>query len=186
MTERKLYENITTGEERALYGLRHADVIACNFEGEEDGESALKECIDINVRKCNFRLRYPFWHCTDFSVRDSKLDRGVRAPIWYAKNGSFEDCEILDVKALRECENMSLRKCTAISTEFGWRCRSVHMEESEVTGEYFLFESRDIKLDNFTLNGKYSFQYTENVEISNSTLNTKDAFWHAKNVIAFV
>ena len=38
MTERKLYENITTGEERALYGLRHADVIACNFEGEEDGE----------------------------------------------------------------------------------------------------------------------------------------------------
>lgn len=183
MNERKIFENITTGEERALYGLRHADVIACNFEGEEDGESALKECIDINVLRCNFRLRYPFWHCTDFTVRNSKLDRGVRAPIWYAKNGSFEDCEILDVKALRECENMSFRKCTATSTEFGWRCRGVRIDESEVTSEYFLFESRDIKLDNFTLNGKYSFQYTENVEISNSTLNTKDAFWHAKNVI---
>ncbi len=176
MTERKLYENITTGEERALYGLRNADVVACNFEGAEDGESALKECIGIDVLRCNFRLRYPMWHCTDFSLRECKLDRGVRAPLWYCKNGKFEDCEILDVKALRECENMSFKNCTATSTEFGWRCRGVHIEHSEVTSEYFLFESRDIKLDNFTLNGKYSFQYTENVEISNSTLNTKDAF----------
>ena len=92
MTERKLYENITTGEERALYGLRNADVVACNFEGEEDGESALKECIGINVRNCNFRLRYPIWHCTDFSLRECKLDAGVRAPLWYCKNGKFEEC----------------------------------------------------------------------------------------------
>lgn len=182
MTERKIYENITTGEERALYGLRNADVIACNFEGAEDGESALKECIGINVRNCNFSLRYPLWHCTDFALRECKLGAGVRAPIWYSKNGSFTDCEILDVKALRECENISLERCTATSTEFGWRCRGIDIKESEITSEYFLFESRDIKLDHFTLNGKYSFQYTENVGISNSTLNTKDAFWHAKNV----
>ena len=182
MAEKKTYEKITTGEERALYGLRDADVIECNFEGAEDGESALKECIGINVLRCNFHLRYPLWHCTDFTLRECKLDKGVRAPLWYCKNGCFEDCEILDVKALRECDGMKLKRCTAVSTEFGWKCRGVDISKSEITSEYFLFESKDIKLDNFTLNGKYSFQYTENVEISNSTLNTKDAFWHAKNV----
>lgn len=180
--ERKIYENIVTGEERALYGLRDCDVIGCRFEGEEDGESALKECRGITVRDCDFSLRYPLWHCTDFAVRNCRLGKGVRAALWYCKNGTLEDTQILDVKALRECDDITLKNCTAESTEFGWRCRGVNMEHSEVASEYFLFESRDIRLSDFTLNGKYSFQYTENVEISGATLNTKDAFWHAKNV----
>lgn len=182
MKERTLYENICTGEERALYGLRGADIVACNFEGEEDGESALKECMDINVLRCNFRLRYPLWHCTQLTMRECLLDHGVRAPLWYCKHGNFESCTMLDVKAVRECEDMRFTDFSAVSAEFGWRCRGVAMERSEVTSEYFLFESSNIKLSDFTLNGKYSFQYTENVEISDSTLNTKDAFWHAKNV----
>ncbi len=180
--ERKIYKDIVTGQERALYGLRDCDVVNCRFEGEEDGESALKECRGINVRNCDFSLRYPFWHCTDFTVKECTLGKGVRAALWYCKGGALEDTEILDVKAVRECDDMSFKNFKAVSTEFGWRCRGVHIEESEIASEYFLFESRDIKLDHFTLNGKYSFQYTENVEISNSTLNTKDAFWHAKNV----
>ena len=36
-------ENQRFGEERALYGARGLQVENCRFEGEEDGESALKE-----------------------------------------------------------------------------------------------------------------------------------------------
>ena len=39
-------------EERALYALRQADVIGCTFAGPADGESALKESEDVQVRQC--------------------------------------------------------------------------------------------------------------------------------------
>ena len=37
------YENERFGQERALYMTRSALIKNCRFEGEEDGESALKE-----------------------------------------------------------------------------------------------------------------------------------------------
>jgi hypothetical protein len=178
----QMYKGLVLGEERALYGLNGALVEECKFCGEEDGESALKECRDIDVRYCDFSLRYPLWHCEDFVLSDCRMSEGVRAPIWYSKRGRFERCEMYGVKALRECEDITLSHVTAVSTEFGWRCRGISIDNSNITGEYFLFECHDVKIDSFTLTGKYSFQYTENVEICNSTLNTKDAFWHAKNV----
>ncbi len=180
--QRKIYENIVTGQERALYGLRDCDVVNCRFEGEEDGESALKECRGINVRNCNFSLRYPFWHSDDVRIDDCTLGKGVRAAIWYCKNVDILNTEIHDVKAVRECDNIKMKNLKAESTEFGWQCRGVHIEDSEITSEYFLLGSRDIKLERFTLHGKYSFQYVEDVEIANCNLDTKDAFWHAKNV----
>ena len=39
----KLYKNETHDEERAFYGVRGARFINCEFSGEADGESALKE-----------------------------------------------------------------------------------------------------------------------------------------------
>ena len=49
----------TYDEERALYGLRNAEVSHCLFDGPADGESALKEASDVEVLDCTFRLRYP-------------------------------------------------------------------------------------------------------------------------------
>lgn len=178
----QLYLGLVLGEERALYGLRGARVEDCHFMGEEDGESALKECVDIEVVRSSFSLRYPLWHCDGFSLCECRLDEGVRASMWYSRRGRLNSCELYGVKALRECEDITLSHFTAVSGEFGWRCRQIKIDNSEITGEYFLFESKDIEIDSFTLRGKYSFQYTQNVEICNSTLNTKDAFWHAKNV----
>ena len=39
----KIYENKSFGEERALYGADGLLLVGCSFDGEEDGESALKE-----------------------------------------------------------------------------------------------------------------------------------------------
>ncbi len=175
--ENKIYE-----EERALYHLQKATVKNCTFAGAADGESALKECRHIAVTGCRFALRYPLWHARDFLVENSKMEETARAPLWYCREGKIADTEILSVKCLRECENVTLEKCKILSPEFGWRCRKLKSKDCRIESEYFLFESRDIGIHSLDLHGKYSFQYTKEIEIEASVLDTKDAFWHSKNV----
>ena len=169
-------------EERALYALQNATVEDCTFAGPADGESALKEARNVQIKNCRFSLRYPFWHTEDFSVENSVMDEGVRASLWYAKRGKIARCTINGVKALRECEQMAFSDCNIISEEFGWRCRDITLENCNLTAQYFLFETKQGKLTNVTLKGKYSFQYTENLVVEHCDLDTKDAFWHSKNV----
>ena len=53
-------QNQTFDEERALYGLQETLVRDCTFDGPADGESAFKECADVEADHCFFNLRYPF------------------------------------------------------------------------------------------------------------------------------
>ena len=178
----KYIKNQTLDQERALYGLTDATVENCVFQGPADGESALKEARRIAVKNCRFSLRYPFWHTEDFSVEHSQMDEGVRASLWYAKQGAVSHCTMNGTKALRECEAISFSHCAVNSDEFGWRCREIVMEGCTVTSQYFLFETKGGRLEKVALKGKYSFQYTENLTVENCDLDTKDAFWHSKNV----
>lgn len=175
--DNKIYE-----EDRALYHLQRATVKNCIFAGAADGESALKECRHIAVTGCRFALRYPLWHARDFLVENSKMEETARAPLWYCREGKIADTEILSVKCLRECENVTLEKCKILSPEFGWRCRKLKSKDCRIESEYFLFESRNVEIHSLDLHGKYSFQYTKEIEIEASVLDTKDAFWHSKNV----
>ena len=177
-----IYENLTLDEERALYGIRNAEVKQCIFDGPADGESALKECEDIVVTDCDFHLRYPFWHVKNASIIRSRMSEGCRAALWYDSGIQMQDCKLHGIKAFRECDFTKLSHCQIDSKEFGWRCRNIQLEHCDLISEYPFFECKEMKLDNFKLRGKYSFQYTENVTISNSYLDTKDAFWHGKNI----
>jgi hypothetical protein len=176
------YRNQRYGEERALYHLQHATVANCRFEGEEDGESALKEGRDVHITDCDFLLRYPLWHCDGILAENCRLETGCRAPIWYTKNATFRGVSCTGVKALRECDGITVKNSSFLSDEVAWRCRTFTAEDSEFGGPYAFFESRDLTLRGVHLTGKYSFQYTENVTVENSVLDTKDAFWHARNV----
>lgn len=173
----------TMDEERALYALRDGLVEHCTFDGPADGESALKEARNFDVRNCTFALRYPFWHTENFSVEDSLFTEGVRAPLWYAKGGRFDRCTFRGVKALRECRGISFSHCDVSSEEFGWRCTDLALEDSSFTAQYFLFETKSSSMKNCRLKGKYSFQYTEDLCVEDCDLDTKDAFWHSKNVV---
>ena len=175
----------TFDEERALYALSDAVVENCRFEGPADGESALKESHDITVRASDFALRYPFWHMTDSAILNCTLRDTCRAALWYAGQIRIADSELLGIKAVRECENVGITGCRAVSPEFGWFCRNLTIENSEITGEYFLLHSENILLRGVTLHGKYSFQYCKNVTIYDSVLDTKDAFWETENVTVY-
>ena len=175
-------ENLTFPSERALYGSRDLWLDRCVFEGEEDGESALKESKDIRLTGCTMKLRYPFWHDVNIRLENCEMTETCRAPVWYTKNAKFADCTLHGVKALRECESVQIERSDIVSPEFGWRCADVSMADSSIEGEYMFFQSRGLNLDRIRQKGKYSFQYVENAEIRDSVLDTKDAFWHTKNV----
>lgn len=169
-------------EERALYASSDILVTNCRFEGPADGESALKESTNVRVDSSYFDLRYPFWHDTVLSINSSVLTANCRAALWYSKEITIRDSVLDGIKALRECENITILNSSANSKEFMWRCKDIHMEDSSVESEYPFFESSNITLKNFNLKGKYSFQYAKNVLIEDSNLDTKDAFWHTDNV----
>ena len=169
-------------EERALYYLQHTDVEDCIFAGPADGESVLKEARDVGVINCKFSLRYPLWHVRGFRMENSTMDELTRAAIWYACDGEIVNSTLGGIKAVRECQNISLTGCDIVSQEFGWKSSGIRLKDTSVTAEYIFMDSRDVELENVRMKGKYSFQYMENLTIRDSYLDTKDAFWHSKNV----
>lgn len=177
------YENQTYDQERALYAVHDAKIINCRFSGPADGESFLKECQRIEVSNCFMDLRYPLWHVTDGTVSDSEMTENCRAALWYDKNISIVNCRMSGIKALRECEKVSLKDCTVSSPEFVWKVKNIQIDNVEILdSEYPFFEVQNAKINKLKLKGKYSFQYDENIEITDSVFDTKDAFWHSKNI----
>ena len=80
-----IYENEIHDEERGFYGLKDATVRNCKIDGPADGESAFKECREIEVENTYFNLRYPFWHNDNVKIRDCEMTENCRAALWYDK-----------------------------------------------------------------------------------------------------
>ena len=179
----KLVENQTFDKEREFYGSDGITIKNCVFEGEADGESAFKESKNVTVSDCLWRLRYPFWHVDGLKIAGTELTDKCRAALWYSKDIEIRDSRLHGIKALRECENVSIENTSVISAEFGWSVNNIVVKNSEFSGEYFMLRSSGLRFDGAKLDGKYSFQYITDSTFENCVFNTKDAFWHAKNVV---
>ena len=180
---KKIVENQTFDEERALYGEKDLIVRSCRFDGPADGESALKECERVTVDGAFMNLRYPFWHDHGLALRDVEMTELCRAALWYSSDVTIEDSRLHGIKALRECTDVRMRDCDIVSPEFGWSTRGIEMVDCTATSEYFMMRSTRLRFRNVRFTGKYSFQYIEDAVFDNCDFDTKDAFWHAKNVV---
>ena len=179
----KIIQNQTFDEERALYGSKNILVKNCSFDGPADGESAFKECSDVQAAHCFFNLRYPFWHDHGLKISDSEMTELCRAALWYSDHIEITDTKLHGIKALRECRNVTMRDCDIVSPEFGWFVQNIEMEDCTAESEYFMMRSSNLHFRNVHMKGKYSFQYIEDSVFENCVFDTKDAFWHAKNVL---
>lgn len=175
-------ENQTFDMERAFYGQRKLQVRSCIFDGPADGESAFKECSDIQIENTVFNLRYPFWHVHKLRISSSELTGKCRAALWYSDNVEISKTKLHGIKALRECSEVTVTDCDILSAELGWSVRDLTMKHCTVEGEYFALRGEKLCLTDVQFKGKYSFQYTKDVTIENCFLDTKDAFWHSHNV----
>lgn len=178
----EIYNGQTFDEERALYGRRGVQVVSCRFDGPADGESALKESRDVEVKDSFFNLRYPFWHNENLRIENSELTELCRAAVWYSGGIRISGSRLHGIKALRECADVTIENSDILSTEFGWSVDGMTMKDTQVQSEYFMLRSHCLRFDRVTLNGKYSFQYITDSTFTDCEFTTKDAFWHAKNV----
>lgn len=179
----KLIENKVFGEERALYGSSQLTVNNCRFDGPADGESAFKECKDIETNGCFFNLRYPFWHNSGLKITDGDMTELCRAALWYSSDIEISNTKMHGIKALRECADVQINNCDIVSPEFGWFTRNISMSNTAAKSEYFMMRSENLNFKNIELNGKYSFQYIKNSVFEDCVFDTKDAFWHGENIV---
>lgn len=168
--------------ERDLYGSDGLHLKNCAFDGEEDGESALKESKNLVLEDCFMNLRYPLWHDENVKLVRVEMTQNCRAALWYAQNVSVAESKLHGIKAVRECSNVQMRDTDIVSPEFGWKSRALVLERCALESEYAFLLAADLTLRGVEFAGKYSFQYVENAVIEDCRLDTKDAFWHAKNI----
>ena len=178
----EIIKDKTMDEERALYGLNHIVVDHCAFDGPQDGESAIKECNDVTIDDTFFNLRYPLWHVHGLTIHNSEMTPNCRAALWYSDHIMIDSTKMHGIKALRECNDITIKNSDVDSPEFGWSTHGLTIEDSTFSGEYLFMRSSDMHATNLKMKGKYSFQYIENVTFENCEFDTKDAFWHGKNV----
>ena len=153
--EEKIISGQRFSAERALYAARGVRLEGCRFEGEEDGESALKESRLILAQDCFFDLRYPLWHAKEVRLFSCTMTENCRAALWYDEDVFLENCKLHGIKAVRECTNVRIDGGEVVSPEFGWRSRGIFLHSTAVTSEYAFFGSRNIVADGLQFSGKY-------------------------------
>lgn len=178
-----IVENQSFDEERAFYGSKNLLLRNSKIDGAADGESAFKECEDIEIDNCCFNLRYPFWHNDRLKIANSSMTENCRAALWYSNNINIENTKMHGIKAVRECSDVMIINSDIVSPEFGWFTKNIVMKNTTANSEYFMMRSENIKFNDVDFKGKYSFQYIKNATFENCIFDTKDAFWHGENIV---
>lgn len=180
----KVIKDKEFGGERPLFAernLRLENVII------HAGESALKNCADIDAENCTFEGKYPFWHVDGFRVHGCLFTPGARAALWYSRNLEMTDTQVDAPKMFREMDGIKLRNVNIPDgQETLWHCANVDIKDVRIEkADYLFMHSHDIRISHYFQQGNYSFQYCRNVEIRDAVINSKDAFWGTENVTIY-
>lgn len=180
----KLIKDREFGGERPLFnthGLRLENVVI------RAGESAIKECSDIEAFGCRFEGNYPFWHVHGFLIDRCHFDVGGRSALWYSDHLKMRDTVIDAPKMFREMYDIDIENVTVNDAdEVFWRCSGLRIRNLRLRGGTYPFMfSRDIEIDGLESDSKYVFQYVRDAVVRNARITTKDAFWEVENVTVF-
>jgi len=152
-----------------------------------DGESAIKECSDIEAEDCHFWGKYPFWHVHGFKINRCRFDAGARSALWYSDLLEMKDTRIDGPKMFREMSDLRLENVIINDAdETFWRCRNIEAKNLTLhEGTYPFMFSENIRIDGLVSDAKYVFQYCKNVELRHAKIVTKDSFWECENVTIY-
>ena len=166
--------------ERALFMLTNAyieDALFC------DGESPLKESLNIDLYKCTFDWKYPLWYAKNINVANCTLNESARSGIWYVDNIVLEKCLINAPKTFRRSKNITLNNCSLEhASETLWSCKDIKIYSCSAKGDYLGMNSENIEVNDLKLNGNYFLDGAKNVVVRDSTLYSKDSFWNTEDV----
>lgn len=184
MKEMELIKDTEFGGERPLFeshNVRLENVII------REGESAIKECSNIEAVDCRFEGNYPFWHVHNFKIERCYFDVGGRSALWYSDNLQMKDTVIDAPKMFREMQNIDIENVVINDAdEIFWRCKNIRIKDLKIHGGTYPFMFSDnIEIDGLESDSKYVFQYVKNAVIRNAKITTKDAFWEVENVTIY-
>ncbi|MBQ8464231.1 MAG: DUF3737 family protein [Prevotella sp.] len=149
-----------------------------------DGESAIKECSNIEAEDCRFWGKYPFWHVHGFKINRCQFDVGARSALWYSDHMDMRNTRIDGPKMFREMSDLYLENVIINDAdETFWRCRNIRAKNLRLhEGTYPFMFSEDIEIDGLRVDSKYVFQYCKNVTLRDAHIVTKDSFWECENI----
>lgn len=182
MEIKEIRQELLTGE-RALFQGKDLRIYDTIFA---DGESPLKESRNIQLNRCMFKWKYPFWYAKNIKATDCTWFEMARAGVWYTENISVENAVIEAPKNFRRCNGIQLQNVNFSNAEETlWNCDNVTMKQVTAKGDYFAMNSQNMTIYDFTLVGNYSFDGVKNLEIRNARMLSKDAFWNSENVTVY-
>lgn len=151
------------------------------------GESAVKECSNIEAVDCVFEGNYPFWHVHGFRIDRCFFDVGARSALWYSDRLKMTNTKIDAPKMFREMHDVELENVEMTDAdEVFWRCRGLRIRNLQLHGGTYPFMfCHDVDVDGLVSDSKYVFQYVSNAVIRNAHITTKDALWETDNVTVF-
>lgn len=151
------------------------------------GESAVKECSNIEAVDCVFEGNYPFWHVHGFRIDRCFFDVGARSALWYSDRLKMTNTKIDAPKMFREMHDVELENVEMTDAdEVFWRCRGLRIRNLRLHGGTYPFMfCHDVEVDELVSDSKYVFQYVSNAVIRNAHITTKDALWETDNVTVF-
>jgi len=170
--------------ERPLFGMNDIRLENLKFY---PGESAVKECNNVEAYQCEFWSKYPFWHNDNTLIEDCRFTVYGRAAIWYSRNIQMKNCLVEAPKMFREVDGLYVENVKFPGAgETFWNCRDIKIRNIEAHGgDYIFMGCNGIDVDGFKLQGNYSFQDAKNTVVRNAYLDSKDAFWKTDNVTVY-
>ena len=152
-----------------------------------EGESAIKECSNIEAEGCHLWGKYPFWHVHGFKINNCQFDEGARSALWYSDNMVMTNTRIDGPKMFREMSDMKLENVVINDAdETFWRCKNIEAKNLELhEGTYPFMFCDNVKIDGLKVESKYVFQYCKNVELRNAHIVTKDSFWECETITIY-
>lgn len=152
-----------------------------------EGESAIKECSNIEAEDCTFFGKYPFWHVHGFKIQNCHFAVGARSALWYSDHLVMKDTRIDGPKMFREMHDIDLENVVINDAdEIFWRCQNIRAKKLEIhDGTYPFMFCDGIYIDGLKSDSKYVFQYCKNVELHNAHIVTKDSFWECENITIY-
>lgn len=183
-TTMEIIKNQEFGGERPLFASHDLRLENVTIHA---GESALKQCSNIEAIDCRFEGKYPFWHVKDFKIEKCLFTEGARAALWYSQDLEMKDTLVEAPKMFREMKNLKLERVRIPNAlETLWHCENIEMNEVELEhGDYLMMHGRNIVITNYKHQGNYAFQYCKNMVIHNAVIDSKDAFWNTENVTVY-
>jgi hypothetical protein len=184
MIEKTLIKDAEFGGERPLFESHHLRLENVTIR---EGESAIKECSDIEAVDCRFEGNYPFWHVHGFLIERCYFDVGGRSALWYSDHLRMKDTVVDAPKMFREMSHLELENVVMNDAdEVFWRCKNLQIKNLKLhEGTYPFMFCENVIVDGLESDSKYVFQYVKNVEIQNAKITTKDAFWEVENVTIY-